>query len=99
VSVVLPNRGSWWSGGARGALRRALKKAAGSGGTVHLAIDAGRFAEQEVLNPREIEQVLEVAVSQRDAGQLTVLTLGDLTASFGARRDHAPMRSILRPAA
>lgn len=99
VSVQLPHCGSWWSGGARGAVRRAIKKAACAGGVVHLAIDAGQFAERETLNTREVEQVLEDVANLQAAGKLTLHTMADLTDQLGARRELAPMHSILRPAA
>lgn len=99
VSIDLPHRGSWWTGGLRGCVQRTLKKAACSQGTVHIAMDAGQFATRETLNLREMEQVVELAAEQRERGKLSILTLGDLVAGFGGRRGQAPMQSILRPAA
>jgi hypothetical protein len=97
-TVCLPAARPWWT--ATNLLARwTLGKAASTGSIVHLAIDVGRLDPTDAAGLKPIHRVLLYAARMRDEGLLVPRTLSHLRHRFQRRRQSAPMRSILRPAA
>ena len=94
----IPDQAAWWTPGAwlagheiRWIVRRRLQS--------HLQIDAQRLVEHSGEPLRCIRRTLRSVAAKRDAGLLTIDTIGKLAIAALADRGATPSRSILRPAA
>jgi hypothetical protein len=94
----LPSQSSWWRP-ASWRLRGAINHVIRSGSLLHLRLDGPRLIAAGEPALTTLEQMLAFAAARRDAGQLSIRTLGDLAAEVLQARAAEPTRSILRPAA
>ena len=95
---MLPPRGAWWLLSAWG-VRREIQRAASEGSLLHLEISAPRLIELGEPAAQIVENAIAALASQRDQGQLQVLTLAAIAGEALSLRVPAPSHSILRPAA
>jgi hypothetical protein len=97
VNFRLPRQPGWFRGNVS-AGKRALAKAVNSGSAFLLAIDAGNLAEGDPARLAEVERLLHHAAELRQAQQLEVVSLQQLTSGLERPSAGAPLRSILRAA-
>jgi hypothetical protein len=101
ASCCLPTRDrrKFRAGHAFARARRAVKQAAGSGKTVHMAIDGTVLVQRQLADLAAIDGVLRYAATLHDTRRLAVETIQDRTRKLALGRAASPARSILRPAA
>jgi hypothetical protein len=94
----IPSIAAWWTPGSW-SICREIRRAIVRQTFLHLAIDAPRLLESSDRDLAIIGKVLRYAAARREAGQLAVETIAQLSQRILAERAAAPSRSILRPAA
>jgi hypothetical protein len=98
VAWRLPPRTNWWSPAnwlIRGEINRAIRHQS----LLHLRLDVQRLVDAPDGSADLVVSTLHYIAAQRDAGRLTVETIGRLAAQALHSRSALPSRSILRPAA
>lgn len=98
TALRLPIRGKWWSPAAWN-VRREIKRTIRKRTFLHLSIDAPRLIGDEDRSLDMVAVILRYAAAKRDAGQLSIATIGQLASKALDARAGNPSRSILRPAA
>jgi hypothetical protein len=94
----LPPRKSWWSPAGwliRGEIKRAIRRRT----LVHLQLGALQIVDAPDSALGSISAMFHYIAAKRDAGQLTIETIGQLASRALDCRTAMPSRSILRPAA
>lgn len=94
----IPPQSAWWTPSGW-LIRREIRRAIRQQTILHLEIDAPRLVSAPDQAMTLVTAVLAYAAARRDAGQLEVLTIGQVARQALAERTSAPSRSILRPAA
>ncbi|HEY2412670.1 MAG TPA: hypothetical protein VGI40_10530 [Pirellulaceae bacterium] len=98
IALRLPMRSKWWSP-ATWNVRREIKRTIRKRTVLHLSIDAPRLIGDEDRSLDLVASILRYSAAKRDAGQLSVATIGQLASKALDARAGNPSRSILRPAA
>lgn len=94
----IPAQHHWFLPG-QWSIRREIRRAIRRQTVLHLAIDAPRLVSAGEPGLAAIESTLSLAATRRDAGQLSIMTLGQAAEIALRERASVPTRSILRPAA
>ena len=94
----IPSATAWWTPGSW-SICREIRRAIVRRSFLHLAIDASRLLDASERDLAIIGKVLRYAANRREAGQLAIETIAQLSMRILAERAPAPSRSILRPAA
>jgi hypothetical protein len=98
VAWRIPPRRLWWLPSAW-RIGHEIRRQIARGGMLHLEIDASRLAASDQDELSVIRAVLLMIAARRDAGQLTIDTIGQLAAEALDDRLSVPSRSVLRSAA
>jgi hypothetical protein len=98
TAIRLPMRSKWWSPAAW-QVRREIKRTIRKRTFLHLSIDGPRLIGDEERGLNTIAAVLRYAAGRREAGQLSIATIGEVASKALEARAGSPTRSILRPAA
>jgi hypothetical protein len=93
----IPPRPRWWTSLAW-QIQRQIRRAARSGGTLHLQIDAPRLVASGPEALTAIDSALTRIAAYRTASRLEVKTLGQLAQEWHQSHATTPTRSILRAA-
>lgn len=97
INCRLPVRRRWFSAGGTAVLR-AIRRAARTGATYHLAIDVPALEQEGSRAEDTVVWLLGQAAELRDRGLVRIETLGEVAARLSDVPIASPQRSILRRA-